>query len=97
MLDSIKLPIQNDIGIIINKEYHPSHTTTTMVMSGKVMIPITTHHSEEWRVKVRLYDDNTGSVSVSEEYYNSINIDDEVNVDYTLGRFSNSVYIKRIW
>lgn len=40
-------------GTIINKEYHESYTSITYVMCGKILMPITTYHSETWNFELK--------------------------------------------
>lgn len=64
-------------GRIINKYYKDPYTTTTYVMSGKVMIPISNHHSESWNFELQKEVDGknkTTTVEVSQDIYNQYDI-----------------------
>lgn len=66
-------------GIIINKYYKGPYTTTTYVMSGKVMIPITNYHSESWNFELQKEVNGKNkniTVEVTENMYNKYNIGD---------------------
>lgn len=39
-------------GIVIKKYYTPVHYTTTYVMAGKVLIPISIFHNENWIIVI---------------------------------------------
>ncbi len=43
LIDSSFLPLKEKQGIVTEHYYVPAYTTTTYVMSGKVMIPITNY------------------------------------------------------
>lgn len=38
------------VGKVYDKEFTPAHSTTTMIMAGKVMVPSTIHHPDSWRI-----------------------------------------------
>ena len=38
------------VGKVYDRQFTPAHSTTTMIMSGKVMIPQTIFHPDRWRV-----------------------------------------------
>lgn len=38
------------VGKVYDKKFTPAHSTTTMIMAGKVMVPSTTHHPDRWRI-----------------------------------------------
>jgi hypothetical protein len=39
-------------GIVIDKTYTPAHTTTTMLLVGKIMVPQTQYYPESWSVTI---------------------------------------------
>ena len=83
------------IGEVIGKEYLPAHYTTTYVMSGKTMIPITNYIPESWNITISI-DGLTDNVNVSEYKYNIIEIGRKIECDYVTGRISSGVYINTI-
>ena len=40
-------------GIVIDKIHADAHSATVMVYSGSVIVPITTHHPESWKLVIR--------------------------------------------
>ncbi len=40
-------------GVVTSKRFEPAHTDTTMVMTGKVMVPITNSYPDRWQITVR--------------------------------------------
>lgn len=45
------------VGYVINKEYTSSYTTTSMVYTGKVMIPTSHFHPEKWEIEIQKEED----------------------------------------
>lgn len=68
-------------GTIIDKKHRESYRTTTYIMSGKVMVPITNYYPESWRIQIQKQDEEgkniTTWVSVSESEYNTLQIGDK--------------------
>lgn len=93
--DSAWRPEEKGIGIVSNKEFTPAHTTTTLVMSGKVMIPISTYYPDNYSLIISL-GELSDSFSVDENYYNEITIGTKLKILYCHGRMSKSLYIKEI-
>ncbi len=63
---------------VCNKEYEGEHTTTTMTMVGKVMVPQTHYHDEEYNVYL-MYDRKQYCFD-DENLYKSVNVGDMVRV-----------------
>lgn len=66
-------------GTIIDKYYKEAYTTHSTMMSGKIMIPRTTHHKESWNFKIEKEINGKKksiTVKVSEGTYNQYNIGD---------------------
>ena len=66
-------------GIIINKYYKDSYITTSYIMSGKVMIPITNYYPESWNFELQKEvagKIKTITVKVSQNIYEKYNIGD---------------------
>lgn len=62
-------------GTVVDKQHLLAYTTTTFVMSGKVLVPITTYHPESWSIKVE-DGGETGWVSVDETTYDEYEVGD---------------------
>ena len=95
LVDSSFMPVKEGHGVVVNKYVVAAHTTTTLMMSGKVMIPITTHHSTQWKLEVEV-DGLVDDVSVREAYYERVPIGKRVYCQYTNGRIKESLYIKHL-
>lgn len=96
-VDGLFLPNQYGKGVITNKEFIPEHTTTTWIYDAnlKMSMPHTTHHDDDWVLHIQingLVDD----FSVSESYYDKVNVGDTINVKYSDGRIWSTIYIKEI-
>lgn len=53
---------------VMNAEYHKSYTTTSVIMSGKSVIPITTTHPERYYVIIK-YDGVEFELNNKKSYY----------------------------
>lgn len=95
VIDSCWLPTYTDIGEVVGKGYSPAHYTTTYVMSGKVMVPVTNYIPESWSITISI-DGFTDAVYVSEYNYNIIEVGKKLECDYVTGRISSGVYINEI-
>ncbi len=95
LIDSSFMPIKEKDGVITNKYIVPAHTTTTYVMSGKIMIPITTYHSTTYNLEITI-DELEDDVCVYENYYDNISVGQTVHCKYTNGRIKKSLYIKSL-
>jgi hypothetical protein len=93
LIDSSYLPIKQKEGVVTNKSYSPAYTTTNMIMVGKVMIPTTQYHDEEYDIEITI-DGLTDNVSLYQDYWNTVKVGDKWCCKYTNGRILNSLYIK---
>lgn len=95
LIDSSFLSTKEDKGVIVNKYIIPAHTTTTYIQSGKVLVPIITHHDTNYVIEIQI-GDLTDDVSIDEVSYNQIEINDKAFCKYSNGRILNSLYIKEV-
>ena len=68
-------------GEVVETRFEPAHTTTTIVTSGKVMVPVITHHPDRWFAKVR--DKEDGEIKareISRALYESVKVGDYVEL-----------------
>ena len=93
LIDSSFLPIKEKEGTITNKYIIPAHTTTTYIMSGKVMIPITSYISTSYDVEITI-DGITDDVCLNQGYWNTVEVGQKLCCQYTNGRILKSLYIK---
>jgi hypothetical protein len=95
-IDKASSKVYQDNGIVYYGKFVPRHTTTTIVSTGKVMVPVLINHDDAWYLDVQVTD-GRARASVSKDFYDSININDSVMVQYTRGVFTKSnIYIKYI-
>ena len=94
-IDSAFIPTQHGTAIIIEKEFTEAHTTTTMMLVGKVMIPQTMYHDDEYTLHVRRNNEED-SIDVEKSFYDAKNIGQEVPITYGRGRISGKFYVKSI-
>lgn len=66
-----------DRGVVTSKEHHGAWTQTTMIMSGKVMIPQIIHHPERWTLNIA-DSGKEGYCNVTRERFDSTAIGDWV-------------------
>jgi len=95
LVDSSFRPTLEGHGTVTDKSFTPAHTTHGFIMAGKIMVPTTTHHPDNWKLAV-LVGNQTDDVNVSKEFYDQISGSDRVSVKYAKGRLSNSLYIKDV-
>jgi len=95
LVDSVGLQEKKDSGVVVNKWFEPSHTTTSFMMVGKVLIPQTHHYPDSWMVEIKIHD-LTDNVSLYEIDWNSLSINQKVSCTYKEGRIYNSLYIGNV-
>ncbi|WP_077920441.1 hypothetical protein [Spirosoma sp. 209] len=93
--DNVGMPVKEGKGVVIGKRIAPAHTTTTWVMSGKVLVPVITRHPTVWYLDIQV-DAQTDEMHVSEARYNKTPIGKTVQCKYVLGRLSEDLYIREI-
>lgn len=95
MVDNVGVKQKEGTCTISSKHIRAAYTTTTMVMSGKVMVPIVQHHPEQPILTID-FDGKEQEVGVSHSFYGSVSTSQKVNCKYINGRISKSVYIKSL-
>ena len=93
LIDSSFLPLKEKEGIVTEHYYIPAHTTTTYMMSGKVMIPITNYIDDSYEIIVEI-DGLTDKVYLYQSNWNEIKVGDKFCFSYTNGRICKTLYIK---
>ena len=88
----------NGKGFISKKKYHEAYTTITMIYNAasKSSTPITNRHPERWTVKI-VVNNQAEWVDVSKKYFQKCEKNDEVEVDYFLGRWTGDLYIQAFY
>jgi len=95
LIDSSNLELKNGVGLITNKFFTPYHTTTTYIMSGKVLVPIVYNYPDTYELLIKI-NGMSDLIEVSHEQYLSLGINDKVECIYKLGKLSDSLYIESI-
>jgi hypothetical protein len=93
LIDSSFLPLKEKEGVVTEHYYVPAHTTTTYVMSGKVMIPITNYIDDSYEITVEI-DGLTDNVCLYQSNWSEIKVGDKFCFNYTNGRICKTLYIK---
>ncbi len=88
-------PTKTAITVVESKQVVPAHTTTMFVMSGKVMVPITTYHPESYKLHFKI-DVKDLESTVEKEFFDSVKTDEKIEVDYGFGRLNGSYEPVRI-
>lgn len=95
LIDSSFLPTNEENGVVTGKYEIPAHSTTTYVMSGKVLIPITTFYKTQYEIEITI-DELTDDLSLKEEFWNELKVGQTLCCKYTKGRILKSIYIKSL-
>lgn len=96
LINSVFLPVQEGYGVIIQKNFIPSHHTTTLVPGAKgTLIPITTWHPDAWSMIISA-DGKNGTFYIDETGYVRYNIHQKVKITYSIGRIWGTLNIKSI-
>lgn len=97
LIDSVGLEERHGEGIIVNKWFEPEHTETILVYNAalKQSMPQIRHYDDTWKVKIAI-NGITDIISVFEEDYNQLDINQKVNCTYEEGRIWDSIYISGI-
>ena len=94
-IDSWFMPRQRRTGKVTGKTFTPAHSTTIYIYnsSTKTSMPHYVHHPDIWEVLVDVQG-RGGSLSVSEEFYDTVAEGSMVWVDFVSGRLSGDLYVK---
>ncbi len=93
LIDSSFLSLKEKEGVVTEHYYIPAHTTTTYMMSGKTMIPITNYIDDRYEIIVEI-DGLTDKVCLYQSNWNKIKVGDKICFSYTNGRICKTLYIK---
>lgn len=92
LADTIAVPTSVGEAKLISVHYTPAHTTTTIVPTGKTVVPILTLHPDSWSARFES-EKGTDSVGVSKEFYSTATIGVIFEVYYKIGRVTKSLHI----
>lgn len=71
--------------MVERKEIVPPHVSTTLLPSGKVVIPISTHHPESYHLYFKI-DGRECHLAVEKKLFDGFNIGDRIEVSYGFSR-----------
>ncbi len=80
---------------VTKKWYEPPMTTSTFVMHGKMLVPITHRKPEAYKIGFVL-EGKERSLKVQIEMYNQLTVGQQVTVEYGFGRFSKEPYATKV-
>jgi hypothetical protein len=86
---------QKTEAVVIGKNFSPAHTTTTVVMSNNIMVPIITEHPDTWTITVDVSGQSEG-VEVSEATYDQTDIHQTVEATIQVGKYSEDIYVESV-
>jgi len=92
LVDRVGLDTHYGKGYMTKKEYHPEYETESCSDAGDVEICNDVVHPERWEITVN-YKGETSSIDVSEKFYESSVISQDVNIGYQKGRITGSLFI----
>lgn len=97
LIDYAWLPTKNGNGFITRKTFTPAHTETHMRynVALKMSTPTTVFYDDAWVLFIRV-GNQEDDFQVTEDAYNNFSVNQKLNVDYSIGRLFNTLYIKRI-
>ena len=91
-VDSVGVQTERAAATVVDKTFTPAHTTTTFVMSGKVMVPITTYYPDSWSIKVSPDGTNAVGCPASHAEYDATQQGANIVVYLKQGRLSGGLY-----
>lgn len=94
-IDSWFMPRQRRTGRVTGKTFTPAHTTTIYIYNAatKTNMPHHLHHPDSWEVSVDVQG-RAGSLSVTEDFYDSVAEGHMVWAEFVSGRLSGDLYVK---
>ncbi len=96
IIDSTFMPRLKGRGKITKKRTEKAYDTTTYYKVGDVMVPRSHHHKKEYVLTIKI-GDKVGTVNVKKKFFNEVNVEDEIDCEYSLGRiFNETMNIKKI-
>ena len=91
LVDSAGTRTEATPATVVSKSFTPAYTTTTMVMSGKVFVPITTYHPDSWSIRVNI-DGNVISCPATEAQHDAAREGAGIMANVSQGRLSGNAY-----
>jgi hypothetical protein len=79
-------------GLIVSKNYTPSHTETSYIHSGKALIPTTYYVNEEYSITIDI-DGLRDNIAISRELWTTTEALDTFCFKNRIGRLTGKLYI----
>jgi len=97
VVDSWGLSKRQATGKVIGKVYTPSRISVMYVYNDalKTSLPHPIPIPEDWSISVRIID-QSASMSVTNDFYDLLNVDQPVLAEYVSGRISGGIYLKKL-
>ena len=92
--DYTGVPSYNITAQVMDKDYTPQRTEIRNVQIGNSLIP----QSHTTPASYRLYvfsDKGSGYCTVSERFYKNAKVNDSIDIEYCIGRFSGSIMFQQ--
>lgn len=93
-IDSWFRPRKNGIGKVSAKFFTPAHDN--IEYSVALRMPVVRHYPDDYSIVVQL-EEGADSVSVRKSFYNGLQKNDPVDVEYVIGRLTGDVYLKAVY
>lgn len=77
--------------VVDSKAIIPPHTTTTVVWTGKIAVPISQSYPEAYRISLKINGEDVHA-SIDKQLFEEIRPGDTVVVEYEVGRLSGSYF-----
>lgn len=74
-------PTPSAHGVIVQMWQDGGDSTTTLLLVGKVLVPITTDNPKAWHAKVRNDDGQIWDYTIQEDEYNKLKLGDRYESD----------------
>lgn len=85
--------LSNNSGITISKEHQEAYSSTTLMSTGKSLIPITQHHPEKFILLVKT-NERTCAISVPEKIFKETENGDKVSLKIYQKSYMNLLFQK---
>ena len=97
IIDSWFLLTKSGVGKITKKEFVPEHSEMLMTYNAatKTCMPFPMHEPDKWSLLIKI-GHRSGWISVTKTYYDQRHEDEEVSVNYRIGRISRELYVRSI-
>ena len=95
-IDKSDKTIYHAHGVVIGGKFEPEYSTTSLLSTGKVTVPMVTRHSDAYYLNVHIEGWDLNNICVSKDFYDNANIKDSVEIEYSKGKLSSNIYVKTI-